>query len=90
MIMAGAEKRRLIPATKSVTQELLKLFASECLVDGVISGSMRDDAWRGSNLSLQGLGLKVQIPLTRGFLFPVLADPSLPTLSGRGIPAGEG
>ncbi len=50
--MAGAEKKRLIAATVNVTKELLELFASERLADGVISGSMRDDAWRGSNLSL--------------------------------------
>ena len=90
MIIAGAEKKRLIAATVNVTKELLELFASESLVDGVISGSMRADARRSGALSLQGLGLEVQIPLACGLLFPILADPSLPALSGSGVPAGKG
>jgi hypothetical protein len=57
--MAGAERKRLSAAGAKVTRELLKLFASERLVDGVISGSMRDDARRSGNLSLQGFRLEV-------------------------------
>jgi hypothetical protein len=57
--MAGAERKRLSAAGAKVTKELLKLFASERLVDGVISGSMRDDARRSGNPSLQGFRLEV-------------------------------
>src|SRR5260370_4630047 len=38
---------------------------------------------------LEGFRLQAQIPLTRSLLFPVLADPSLPALSGGRVPAGE-
>jgi hypothetical protein len=88
-ITAGAEKKRLIATTKEVTKELLKLFVSEWAVGGTISGRMRDKVRRASP-SLEGLGLKSQIALARGLLFPIFADPGLPALSGSRIPAGEG
>jgi hypothetical protein len=45
-ITAGAEKKRLRAATENVTKELLKLLASEPVVDVAISVRMRDDRRR--------------------------------------------